>query len=130
MSPSQTRTYSRNYSPYNSDTGDFIEIIQKIPTLTKIGAICLVMGKLMGVMAIMVAFIPELNILVVPLVIGWGGFVFIAIVLCSTDHFRQKKQAHNRKDLTAESELETEATQNQTENDVPIVVIPLAIGQN
>ncbi len=130
MSPSQIRSYSRTYSQYNSDSVDFLEIVQKIPTLTKIGALCLVMGKFMGVMAIMVAFIPELNVLVAPLVMAWGGFVFIAIVLCSTDHFRQKKSANNIEEQAVADELETELTHDQNESDVPVTVIPLIIGQN
>jgi uncharacterized membrane-anchored protein len=136
MSPSQIRSYSRNYSQYNTDAADFLEIIQKIPTLTKMGAICLVMGKFMGVMAIMVAFIPELNILVAPLVIAWGGFVLIAIVLCSTDHFRQKKQVNSKKKLAAADRIAAEQASKlcpeiePTEESEPVVVIPLAIGQN
>ena len=130
MSPSQIRSYSRTYSQYNSDATDFLEIIQKIPTLTKIGALCLVMGKFMGVMAIMVAFIPELNVLVAPLVMAWGGFVFIAIILCSTDHFRQKKSAGNMEKQTVTSELETDLIRKQAENEIPVTVIPLIIGQN
>ncbi len=130
MSPSQIRSYSRTYSQYNSDATDFLEIIQKIPTLTKIGALCLVMGKFMGVMAIMVAFIPELNVLVAPLVMAWGGFVFIAIILCSTDHFRRKKSAGNMEKQTVTSELETDLIRKQAENEIPVTVIPLIIGQN
>ena len=134
MSPSQIRSYNRNYSQYNTDAADFLEIIQKIPTLTKMGAICLVMGKFMGVMAIMVAFIPELNILVAPLVIAWGSFVLIAIVLCSTDHFRQKKLAESKQTKTITNKLLTEQTNSlQAEIDFveksdSIAVIPLLIG--
>ena len=90
MSPSQRRTYSHNYGYQNDDPADMLEVIQKIPTLTKIGAICLVMGKFMGIMAIPAAFIPSLNVLVVPLIIIWGSFVFLSVALCSVDHFRKR----------------------------------------
>ena len=133
MSPSQVRSYSRNYSRYNEDAADFLEIIQKIPTLTKMGAICLVMGKFMGVMAIMVAFIPELNILVAPLVIAWGSFVLIAIVLCSTDHFRQKKLAESKQKRVVADKLSAEQTSrlqpgiDSVEESDSITIIPLLI---
>jgi F420-0:gamma-glutamyl ligase-like protein len=135
MSPSQVRTYSRSYNHHDNDAADFLEIIQKIPTLTKLGAVCLVTGKFMGVMAIMVAFIPALNVLVAPLVIAWGGFVFIAIVLCSTDHFRQKKQSRNKAELDSATQLITETELLDQEiiessNDKPAVIIPLIVGQN
>ncbi|MCD6292926.1 MAG: hypothetical protein J7M09_05660 [Deltaproteobacteria bacterium] len=99
MTPSQIRTYSRNYGYQNDSSTDVIGLIQSIPTLTKLGAVFLVLGKFMGIMAIPAAFIPELNLLVVPLLIAWGGFVFISIVLCSVDHFQKKKLESKRESI-------------------------------
>lgn len=139
MSPSQVRTYSRHYDHQTSDDADFFEMVQKIPTLTKMGAVCLVVGKFMGIMAITVAFIPALNLLVVPLVVAWGGFVFISIVLCSTDHFRRKKLAENKEKLAAVTDITAEIPELQEqllqelkeqENVESAVIIPLAVGQS
>ncbi len=139
MSPSQTRTYSRHYHQQTPDAADFLETIQKIPVLTKIGALCLVMGKFFGVMAIPAAFIPALNILVVPFIVAWGGFVFIAIALCSVDHFHHKKLATSEDKLVTITDIpETEPQLldqlrqrfTKSEADEPVVVIPLAVGRN
>jgi len=127
MSPSQARTYSRNYSQHTSDTdaADFLELIQQISLLTKIGAVCLVMGKFFGIMAIPAAFIPALNILVFPLIVMWGGFVMLSIVLCSVDHFRKKKLADK-----AEEAPQLQQELEKLVNDAPAIIIPLAVGQN
>lgn len=139
MSPSQTRTYSRNYRQPVPDAADFLETIQKIPVLTKIGALCLVMGKFFGVMAIPAAFIPALNILVVPFIVAWGGFVFIAIALCSVDHFHHKKLATSDDKLVTITEIPEEAPQlldqlrkkfSKPEEDDAVVIIPLAVGRS
>lgn len=129
MTPSQIRSYSRNYGYQSNESTDIFELIQSIPTLTKIGAICLVLGKFFGVMAIPAAFIPALNILVVPLVIAWGSFVFFAIALCSVDHFKKKKLESQKK--TVEPELHEHVLHELDQEDVAsAVIIPLAVGQN
>jgi len=139
MSPSQTRTYSRNYRQPAPDAADFLETIQNIPVLTKIGDLCLVMGKFFGVMAIPAAFIPALNILVIPLIVAWGGFVFIAIALCSVDHFHHKKLATSEDKLVTITDVPETAPQlleqirnkfAKPEKDEPVVIIPLAVGRN
>lgn len=127
MTPSQIRSYSRSYNHQPREAADFLEIIQSIPTLTKLGAVFLVMGKFMGVMAIPAAFIPSLNVLVVPLIFAWGSLVFCAIGLCSVDHFRKKKaaQAAAEESLVSEESIELyEQLENQG-----AVIIPLAVGQ-
>ena len=137
MAPSQIRTYSRNYGYQDDDSADMLEIIQKIPTLTKIGAVCLVMGKFMGIMAIPAAFIPSLNVLVVPLIITWGSFVFLSVALCSVDHFRKNKLETNQKKMDAISAMIDETPElrdqlldelDQQEED-SAVIIPLTVGQ-
>ncbi|MBN2808834.1 MAG: hypothetical protein JXR80_05005 [Deltaproteobacteria bacterium] len=138
MSPSQIRSYSRSYSCQNNDSADIFELIQSIPTLTKIGAVCLVLGKFMGIMAIPAAFIPSLNILVIPLIFAWGSLVFCAIALCSVDHFK-KKRVESRKqtvtDITAllqgSSALSEEETLEELGQEVleSAVIIPFAVGQ-
>lgn len=138
MTPSQIRTYSRNYGYQDDDSADILEIIQKIPTLTKIGAICLVMGKFMGIMAIPAAFIPSLNILVVPLIIAWGSFVFLSVALCSVDHFRKRKLETNQEKMDAISAMidETPELRNQLMDELDqqeegsAVIIPLTVGQH
>ena len=137
MTPSQIRTYSRNYGYQDNESGDMLEVIRKIPTLTKIGAIFLVMGKFMGIMAIPAAFIPSLNILVVPLIIAWGSFVFISIALCSVDHFRKKKLESNQEKMDAISAMidETPELRDQLLDELDqqkedsAVIIPLAVGK-
>ena len=102
MTYSQMRTYSRYQATYKQPK-DFIEIIRSISPLTRVGALCFVFGKLMGILALPAAFIPSLGMFVVPLVIIWGSLVFTAIVLCSIDHYRKKRiesqEAHTRLDL-------------------------------
>jgi hypothetical protein len=134
MSPSQNRTYSRNYGYQNDESTDIIELIQSIPTLTKIGAIFLFMGKFMGIMAIPAAFIPALNILVIPLIIAWGGLVFISITLCSVDHFQKKKLEAKKEKIdtittTIEetSQLKDQLQENEHEVDNQTIIIPLSI---
>jgi hypothetical protein len=139
MSPSQTRIYSRNYRQPTPDAADFLETIQKIPVLTKIGALCLIMGKFFGIMAIPAAFIPELNILAIPFIVAWGGFVFIAIVLCSVDHFHHKKLATSDDKLVTITDVPETSPQllgqlrqqfTKPEEDEPVVIIPLTVGRN
>lgn len=71
------------------------KIINDIPKLTKLGGICLVTGKFVGVLAIPAVFIPALNSLAIFLVITWGGLVFTSIALCSYEHFRDKNICNN-----------------------------------
>ncbi|MBN2705848.1 MAG: hypothetical protein JXR89_05340 [Deltaproteobacteria bacterium] len=138
MTPSQIRTYSRNYDFQQKEAADFIEIVQSIPTLTRLGAVLLVMGKLMGVMAIPAAFIPSLNILVVPLIFAWGSLVFCSIALCSVDHFRKKKARSEKEqmELIATMIEETPALREKLQEELEnghsnrsAVIIPLAVGQ-
>lgn len=137
MSPSQLRSYNRSYGYQNNDSADIFELIQSIPTLTKIGAICLVLGKFMGIMAIPAAFIPALNILVVPLIFAWGSLVVCAIALCSVDHFKKKKLESNNekvKNISSllqespelEEQLLDECDQEELES---AIIIPFAVGQ-
>jgi len=137
MGSSQKRSYNRSYDYQDNDSTDIFELIQSIPTLTKIGAICLVLGKFFGVMAIPAAFIPALNILVVPLIFAWGSFVFFAIALCSVDHFKKKKlgsQKEKQAEVTAMIE-ETPELRDQILHELnqeeieSAVIIPLAVGQ-
>jgi hypothetical protein len=99
MTYSQMRTYSRYQGTYKQPK-DFIEIIRSISPLTRVGALCFVFGKLMGILALPAAFIPSLSMFVVPLVIIWGSMVFTAIVLCSIDHYHKKRnesqEAHTK----------------------------------
>lgn len=134
MSPSQTRAYKHNYGYQNDESADILEIIQKIPTLTKIGAVCLVMGKFFGIMAIPAAFIPALNILVIPLVITWGGLVFLAVALCSVDHFQKKKLEENTVKTNSSSatieeipQLRDQLLDYEDKTDNPTIVIPIRI---
>ena len=137
MSPSRTRTYSRNYGYKDDESGDIFELIQSIPTLTKIGAICLVLGKFMGVMAIMVAFIPSLNILVIPLIFAWGSLVLVSIALCSVDHFRKKKLESNKEKMETIATMVQESPKLQdqvmdelhNEETESAVIIPLTVSQ-
>ena len=136
MTPSQIRTYHRNYDHHSDNSTDILEIIQKIPTMTKIGAICLVMGKFFGILAIPAAFIPSLNILVVPLIITWGSFVFVSIALCSADHFRKKKLETNKEKMDAISSMIEESTELKDQllheldpqEERSATIIPLAVG--
>ncbi len=137
MTPSQIRTYSRNYAHHSVNSTDILENIQKIPTLTKIGAICLVMGKFFGILAIPAAFIPSLNILVVPLIIVWGSFVFVSIALCSVDHFRKKKLESNKEKMDVISSMIEESPELKDQllheldqqEEYSATIIPLAVGQ-
>ncbi len=137
MTPSQARINSCNYGYQDDKSTDIFEMIQSIPTLTKIGAICLVLGKCFGIMAIPAAFIPALNILVVPLILVWGSFVFIAIALCSVDHFKKKKleTQNEKKDIIASMIEETPELRDQIVDEFEqvgmgsAVIVPLAVGQ-
>ena len=137
MTPSQIRTYNRKSTYQRNESADMLEIIEKIPTLTKIAAICLVMGKFFAILAIPAAFIPSLNVLAVPLIIIWGSMVFLSIVLCSVDHFRKKKLETNQEKMDAISAMIEESPQLRDQlldeldqqDEESAVIIPLAVGQ-
>ena len=115
MNNPQVRGYRnpyRNLSPI--DVGNFIE---KIPHFTKIGGVCLITGKFVGLLAIPAAFIPSLNSIAIILVITWGALVFTSIALCSYEHFREKK---------VETEAEKMAYINQLISDNPTLREQLA----
>lgn len=84
------RGYSPPATPHQDM--DFTDILKNITPLTKIGAICLVAGKLFGILAIPAVFIPSLNMFAIPLIICWGSLVVTTIVLCSVDHFILSKK--------------------------------------
>lgn len=89
MNRPQVKGYRTPQHPLNiSDIGN---IIEEIPTLTKIGGICLVTGKFFGVLAIPAVFIPALHSIAIVLVVCWGTLVFTSITLCSYEHFSKKK---------------------------------------
>ncbi len=85
----------RGYQPvYNSSLQkqtDIISIVSSIPPLTRVGGVCLIAGKFVGLLAIPAVFIPSLQSIGIILVITWGALVFTAIVLCSYEHFRNQK---------------------------------------
>lgn len=137
MTPSQIRTYNRNRTYQRDESAGMLEIIEKIPTLTKIGAICLVMGKFIAILAITAAFIPSLNMLAVPLIIMWGSLVFISVALCSIDHFRKRKLETNEEKMDTIAAMIEESPQlrdqlldelNQQDEE-SAVIIPLAVGK-
>ena len=137
MTPSQIRTYNRNRTYQRDESAGMLEIIEKIPTLTKIGAICLVMGKFIAILAITAAFIPSLNMLAVPLIIMWGSMVFISVALCSIDHFRKRKLETNEEKMDTIAAMIEESPQlrdqlldelNQQDEE-SAVIIPLAVGK-
>ena len=80
---------------------DLAGIISKLPTLTKIGGGCLIAGKFVGLLAIPAVFIPALHSIGIILIITWGSLVFASIVLCSYEHFRQKKTSGSREQKLA-----------------------------
>jgi len=85
---------------------DFREVLQTITPLTKTGALCFVVGKVFGLLAITAVFVPALNIIAIPMVICWGGLVLTTIVLCSYDHFVVSKRRSKPKELDA-AEVQT-----------------------
>ncbi|MBN2808292.1 MAG: hypothetical protein JXR80_02235 [Deltaproteobacteria bacterium] len=123
MSRPQVRGYKNSYSSLNiTDIG---KIIEEIPTLTKLGGVCLVTGKFVGILAIPAVFIPALNSLAIFLVITWGGLVFTSIALCSYEHFREKKICTDQekialvKQLLSENQDLREHLASTLQNDAP-----------
>ena len=70
----------------------YMEIIQSISFLTKLGALCLITGKLFMLVAIAGIFVPTLNAYAIPCIIIWGSLVFISIILCSVDHYIDRRK--------------------------------------
>jgi len=70
----------------------YMEIIQSISFLTKLGALCLITGKFFMLIAVAGIFVPALNAYAVPCTIIWGSLVFTSIVLCSTDHYITRRK--------------------------------------
>ncbi len=70
----------------------YMEIIQSISFLTKLGALCLIAGKFFMLIAITGIFVPTLNAYAIPCTIIWGSLVFTSIVLCSTDHYITRRK--------------------------------------
>jgi len=70
----------------------YMEIIQSISFLTKLGALCLITGKFFMFMAVAGIFVPSLNAYAIPCTIIWGGLVFTCIILCSVDHYLHKRK--------------------------------------
>jgi len=127
MTSSQMRYYSNNYPGGFEQTTDFLGIIQSISPLTRVGALCFIFGKIMGILALPAAFIPALNLFVVPLVIIWGSMVFTAIALCSVDHYRKRRaETDNEKITTRHDNQNSELLGIETEEPV---IIPLSIGR-
>ena len=100
------RSY-RGYQPQrrNLEINDITSMINKTPALTQMGAVCLICGKFVGLLAIPCVFIPELNCLAVFLLCSWGGLVFSSIALCSYEHFREKKIDGEQEKLAFISDL-------------------------
>ena len=71
----------------------YMEIIQSISFLTKVGALFLITGKIFMFMAVAGIFVPSLNAYAIPCTIIWGGFVFTSIILCSVDHYIHKRES-------------------------------------
>ena len=125
MTSSQIRYYRNNYNAVYDQPRDFLEIIHSISPLTRVGALCFIFGKLMGILALPAAFIPSLNMFVVPLVIIWGSMVFTAIGLCSIDHYRKKRNEAAPQETTSETyeQHESEAL------DAIETIIPLSVSR-
>ncbi|MBN2332200.1 MAG: hypothetical protein JXO49_00740 [Deltaproteobacteria bacterium] len=94
------RGYARQETS-NHET-DFKDLLKSISPLTKIGAVCFVIGKLTGVLAIPAVFIPSLNAFAIPLIICWGTLILATIVICSVDHFVVKKRQLGSEQAKAE----------------------------
>ena len=67
-------------------------IIQSISFLTKLGALCLITGKLFMLVAVVGIFVPALNAYAIPCTIIWGSLVFASIILCSVDHYITRRK--------------------------------------
>jgi hypothetical protein len=72
--------------------GSYMEIIQSISFLTKLGALCLITGKLFMFIAVAGIFVPALNAYAIPCTIIWGSLVFTSIILCSVDHYINRRE--------------------------------------
>ena len=70
----------------------YLGIIQSISFLTKLGALCLITGKLFMLVAIVGIFVPALNAYAIPCTIIWGSLVFASIILCSVDHYITRRK--------------------------------------
>jgi len=69
-----------------------MEIIQSISFLTKLGALCLITGKIFMLVAVAGIFVPALNAYAIPCTIIWGALVFTSIILCSVDHYITRRK--------------------------------------
>ncbi|HDS16977.1 MAG TPA: hypothetical protein ENN66_10330 [Proteobacteria bacterium] len=96
---SRPRVRGYNHPGQDLKIDDIASLISKVPPLTQLGALCLISGKFVGLLAIPVVFIPALNSLAIFLVITWGGLVFTSIALCSYEHFREKKTSTEKEKL-------------------------------
>lgn len=105
------RGYQRPAGNQHDDGDGFKQVLKQITPLTKVGAVCFVIGKLTGVLAIPAVFIPSLNALALPLIICWGSFVFTTIILCSVDHFVVRKRRVTAEHARAE-EIQTWLMEN------------------
>ena len=91
MERPRVRGYRPVYGPAAQKQTDIISIIATIPPLTRVGGVCLIAGKFVGLLAVPAVFIPSLHSIGIILVITWGALVFTSIVLCSYEHFRSTK---------------------------------------
>ena len=83
-----SRAYLSSYSEYYAQKKVSVgEILEDITFLTKLGALCLLTGKIFMVVAIAAVFVPLLNGYAVTCTVIWGSLVFTSIVLCSVDHY-------------------------------------------
>lgn len=78
-----------SYMPQKEKTS-YMEIIQSISFLTKLGALSLITGKFFMFIAVAGIFVPSLNAYAIPCTIIWGALVFTSIILCSVDHYIHK----------------------------------------
>ncbi|NPA25959.1 MAG: hypothetical protein GXO34_09050 [Deltaproteobacteria bacterium] len=105
MNKPSVRGYQPAYGPHARQQTDIISIIASIPPLTRVGGLCLIAGKFVGLLAIPAVFIPSLNAIGIILVITWGALVFTAIVLCSYEHFRSRKVENETEKMALIKEL-------------------------
>jgi hypothetical protein len=61
--------------------------MQHVGILTKIGTLCLVIGKLFMIVAVAAIFVPGLQAWAVPGLVVWGSLVTTTIILCTVDHY-------------------------------------------
>ncbi|MEA2107873.1 MAG: hypothetical protein U9P07_00420 [Pseudomonadota bacterium] len=80
-----------NYLPGKKTSS--MEIIQSISFLTKLGALCLITGKVFMLVAVAGIFVPTLNAYAIPCTIIWGTLVFTSIILCSVDHYIARRRS-------------------------------------